>query len=195
MADRAGWGGGPMIDDFGEAIHAAGGFDPELVSSWPKQSLSRQFHTARCSTQDGRKVTAHSTESLRHAVQKLIQRLHRVRGTQGAIPLFPPSQRHTGGSQTIRRVKVGPGTMHHTVLRLLAPGGAKSARQLEGTHPYNLSPRNSWGQRIIELRAVGLVESAGFEETAGMTPAETHRITPAGLEVLDRLELGKAWTA
>lgn len=83
--------------------------------------------------------------------------------------------------------------MRHHTLRLLAVFGPKSARQLEGTAPYVQSPRNSWGQRLIELRAMGLVEEAGLEDTAGETPAATYRITGLGYTALETVEAGNTW--
>ena len=89
---------------------------------------------------------------------------------------------------------VRPGTMHHAVLRILATGARRSARQFEGTHPFPQSPRNSWGQRLIELRAAGLVVEDGREDRAGEVPATVFAITPEGRRVLDHIETtGNTW--
>ncbi len=184
--------GTDMSDVWGEAIHAAGGHDVTLVTRWPRQSMSRRFHVASAVTEDGRPVSARAERDMGLAVERLIRRLHHIRGVDAAVPELPADARL---GQPRRRSKgtVTPGTMSHVVLRMLGTGRWMSARQMVGTLPFPQSPRNSWGQRLIELRACGLVAEHDLEDVAGETPAMTFGITDRGRAVLDVLEGGGTW--
>ena len=86
------------------------------------------------------------------------------------------------------------GTIRHHALRILAiESKPKSAREFEGYHPHQKSPRNSWHQRLIELRAMGLVAEAGIETLKGDQPSTTFRITTLGRVALEVVEAGKVW--
>ena len=184
-----------VFEEFDQAVIDAGGLWFTLTRTVPRRAPSQRFWQACAETRTGQKHGA-SAEEPGLAVERLVRRLHQVRGTEAPGGVLPRGTRRSDPPHVPSKTKaaqVAGGTMRHHTLRLLAVWGPKSARQLEGTAPYVQSPRNSWGQRLIELRAMGCVEEDGLEDTAGETPAATYRITPLGRVALETVEAGNTW--